>query len=181
MNVRGGTRAHLVSHGDECGILVSLGCWKPMARLHGLRLPGRNPPRQRLQVVLEERHHLDGCLSSRLGACHKGRSPASLRPRPKTGARIPLIPGGPAETLFLPARGARKEDAMLNLLLIASLAVPVNEDLEAKALAIKPAPRELTWLAVPWVLNLAEAQKVARQEKRPILLWVTGDDPLERC
>jgi hypothetical protein len=70
---------------------------------------------------------------------------------------------------------------MTSLMLLTSLAVSVSDDLEARASAIKPTPRELTWLGVPWVLNLAEAQKTARQEKRPIFLWVTGDDPLERC
>ena len=70
---------------------------------------------------------------------------------------------------------------MIHLILLASLAVGANGDLEAKASAIKPTPGELTWLGVPWVLGLAEAQKTAREEKRPIFLWVAGDDPLERC
>ena len=70
---------------------------------------------------------------------------------------------------------------MIHVILLASLAHPVHDDLEAQASAIKPAPRELTWLGVPWVLNLAEAQRMAREEKRPIFLWVAGDDPLERC
>jgi hypothetical protein len=70
---------------------------------------------------------------------------------------------------------------MIHLILLTSLAVPVNDDLEARASAIKPTPRELTWLGVPWILSLAEAQKTAREEKRPIFLWVAGDDPLERC
>ncbi len=70
---------------------------------------------------------------------------------------------------------------MMNLILLASLAVSSSDDLEARASAIKPAARELRWLEVPWVLDLGEAQKMAREEKRPIFLWVTGDDPLERC
>jgi hypothetical protein len=67
------------------------------------------------------------------------------------------------------------------LILLASLAVPTTDDLAARAGAIKPTAPELAWLAVPWVLNLAEAQTMAREETRPILLWATGDDPLERC
>jgi len=67
------------------------------------------------------------------------------------------------------------------LLLLAILAVPATDDLEARAAAIKPSPGELSWLKIPWVLDLAEAQTLAREEKRPIFLWVTGDDPLERC
>ena len=83
-----------------------------------------------------------------------------------------MISRGPTETLLA---------AMLSLILLASLALPVAGDLEAQASAIKPAPRELSWLGVPWVLDLARAQKLARDEKRPIFLWVAGDDPLERC
>jgi len=73
------------------------------------------------------------------------------------------------------------EGAMKNLMLLLSLAALAGDDLGARASAIKPAAREIAWLGVPWVLDLAEAQKVAREEKRPIFLWVAGDDPLERC
>jgi hypothetical protein len=31
------------------------------------------------------------------------------------------------------------------------------------------------------VLDLKKAQQTAQSEGRPIFLWVTGDDPLERC
>ena len=55
------------------------------------------------------------------------------------------------------------------------------EELAARATAIKPSERELTWLKTPWVLNLIDAQKMAKEERRPIFLWVTGDDPLGRC
>lgn len=37
------------------------------------------------------------------------------------------------------------------------------------------------WERIPWVTDLAEGQRQARREHRPILLWVSGDDPLERC
>jgi hypothetical protein len=67
------------------------------------------------------------------------------------------------------------------LILLASFALPGTDDLAARAAAIKPAARELSWLGIPWVSNLAEAQKLAREENRPIFLWVAGDDPLERC
>jgi len=72
---------------------------------------------------------------------------------------------------------------MLKALLLAAwlVSLPTRDDLAARATAIKPTAKELTWLAIPWVLDLAEAQKVARAEKRPILVWATGDDPLERC
>ena len=70
---------------------------------------------------------------------------------------------------------------MKTLILLAALAAQAKDDLATRAGAIKPAAKELTWLGIPWVLNLAEAQKMAREERRPIFLWAAGDDPLERC
>ena len=43
-------------------------------------------------------------------------------------------------------------------------------------------PAELTkWQRIPWLTDLGEAVRVAREEKRPLFLWASGDDPLERC
>jgi hypothetical protein len=42
-------------------------------------------------------------------------------------------------------------------------------------------PRPAKWLEVPWLLDLDEGLRAAKAEKRPVLLWVSGDDPLERC
>ncbi len=43
-------------------------------------------------------------------------------------------------------------------------------------------PRPTKWRdAIPWVLDLEEGIRLAKQEKRPLLLWTSGDDPLERC
>jgi hypothetical protein len=53
--------------------------------------------------------------------------------------------------------------------------------LAEQAEAIEPAPEELRWQQIPWVTDLAEGQRLAQAERRPIFLWVTGDDPLERC
>jgi hypothetical protein len=50
-----------------------------------------------------------------------------------------------------------------------------------RAAVIKPAPEELRWQQIPWVTDLTEGQRLAKAEGRPIFLWVTGDDPLERC
>jgi hypothetical protein len=59
--------------------------------------------------------------------------------------------------------------------------VPTPEELARRAAAIKPVAKELRWQQVPWVMDLAEGQRLAQVERRPIFLWVTGDDPLERC
>jgi hypothetical protein len=58
---------------------------------------------------------------------------------------------------------------------------PSAEAQARRAALIKPAAAELRWRQIPWLIDLAEGQKSARVEGRPILLWVTGDDPLERC
>src|SRR5436305_8287837 len=43
-------------------------------------------------------------------------------------------------------------------------------------------PRPTKWRdGIPWVLDLEEGVRVATREKRPLLLWTSGDDPLERC
>ena len=54
------------------------------------------------------------------------------------------------------------------------------EELARRAEVIKPSAAELKWQQIPWVLDLGEGQRLARAERRPIFLWVTGDDPLER-
>jgi hypothetical protein len=58
---------------------------------------------------------------------------------------------------------------------------PAEQNLAKRAAVIKPAKEELRWQQIPWVTDLAEGQRLAQAERRPIFLWVTGDDPLERC
>jgi hypothetical protein len=58
---------------------------------------------------------------------------------------------------------------------------PTAGELAERAAAIKPVAKELRWQQIPWILDLAEGQRLARAERRPIFLWVTGDEPLERC
>jgi hypothetical protein len=43
-------------------------------------------------------------------------------------------------------------------------------------------PQPTKWRdAIPWVLDLEAGLRLARDEKRPLLIWTSGDDPLERC
>jgi len=71
--------------------------------------------------------------------------------------------------------------ALGNILWARAADEPPAEALARRATLIKPAAAELRWRQIPWLIDLAEGQKRARAEGRPILLWVTGDDPLERC
>jgi len=68
--------------------------------------------------------------------------------------------------------------AMLATLLIC---LQAKDDLAARAAVIKPKSGEYKWQQIPWILDLSEGIRLAREEKRPLLLWVSGDDPLERC
>jgi hypothetical protein len=58
--------------------------------------------------------------------------------------------------------------------------------LEARAAGLLPTKDQLRYQEIPWVHDLAEAQKVARSERRPIFLWGYGgrarpDNGLEGC
>ena len=45
----------------------------------------------------------------------------------------------------------------------------------------EPHPGELGWQQIPWLTDLGEAIRLARAEARPLVLFVSGDDPLEKC
>jgi hypothetical protein len=43
-------------------------------------------------------------------------------------------------------------------------------------------PQPTKWRdAIPWMLDLQAGIQQAKEEKRPLLIWTSGDDPLERC
>ena len=44
-----------------------------------------------------------------------------------------------------------------------------------------PHPGEPRWQQIPWLTDLGEGIKLAKGEKRPLVLFVSGDDPLEKC
>jgi hypothetical protein len=46
---------------------------------------------------------------------------------------------------------------------------------------IKPRAEEVRWRQIPWLTDLNEGVRLTQKERRPLLLWVSGDDPLERC
>ena len=53
---------------------------------------------------------------------------------------------------------------------------------EARAYrVVVPAEGELRWQRIPWLSDLGEALAQAKKEKRPLLIWTSGDDPLQRC
>jgi hypothetical protein len=55
-----------------------------------------------------------------------------------------------------------------------------------KAAAFRPPARALVWRQIPWSVDPAAALKQARDEKRPLFVWLAGGrdrdgTPLERC
>jgi len=63
---------------------------------------------------------------------------------------------------------------------------PTLQQLEQRAAGLVPSKEQLRYQEIPWVHDLAEAQAVARAERRPIFLWGYGgrarpDNGLEGC
>ncbi|MFO0807987.1 MAG: hypothetical protein U0746_05150 [Gemmataceae bacterium] len=65
-------------------------------------------------------------------------------------------------------------------------AKPTLEQLERRAATLVPTKEQLRYQEIPWVHDLAEAQKIAKAENRPLFLWGYGgrarpDNGLEGC
>jgi hypothetical protein len=64
--------------------------------------------------------------------------------------------------------------------------VPELVDALKKANAFRPPARDLVWRQIPWHTDPALALRQAREEKRPLFVWLAGGrdrdgTPLERC
>jgi len=60
-------------------------------------------------------------------------------------------------------------------------AAETNDELLRQAAAMRPTAHELRWMAIPWQNSAVEAERLARETRRPILYWNVDDDPLDRC
>ena len=86
-------------------------------------------------------------------------------------------------------RSASSAAAILTLALTTATSVAyAQDDLERLPASqqkaykvIKPTSADLKWRQIPWLTDLAEGIKLAKAEKRPLLIWTSGDEPLERC
>jgi hypothetical protein len=58
---------------------------------------------------------------------------------------------------------------------------PTLEELTKLAAIVKPTPEENKWQQVPWIIDVNEGRRLAKEEKRPILLWTIFGDPLDEC
>jgi hypothetical protein len=78
--------------------------------------------------------------------------------------------------------------AVLLLAFAPTAADPVPElaEIRKKAAAFRPGARDLVWREIPWHADPAAALKEAKDEKRPLFVWLAGGrdrdgNPLERC
>src|ERR1043166_3122182 len=76
--------------------------------------------------------------------------------------------------------------AMLPATLPAADRVPEAAALLKKADRYRPVAGDFTWREIPWYDQPAAALKQAREEKRPLFVWLAGGrdrdgSPLERC
>ena len=69
------------------------------------------------------------------------------------------------------------------LLLAAPLAKAIDPktECELRASLLQPPKECMRWQEVPWLTDLEQGMQLAQKEKRPLLLWISGDDPLQRC
>jgi hypothetical protein len=56
-----------------------------------------------------------------------------------------------------------------------------QKDLFRRVQALRPAPELLRWRQIPWMTDLVAAQRTAKEEKRLLLIWASGDEPFGRC
>ena len=76
----------------------------------------------------------------------------------------------------------------LALVQSASAADPVSErdELLREAAKVRPNDTDFRWQQIPWHTEPADALKQAKDENRPLLVWLAGGrdrdgSPLERC
>ena len=55
------------------------------------------------------------------------------------------------------------------------------EELTRRAAVIKPRPDENSWQQIPWITDVNEGLRLAKAEKRPLLLWAIMGEPLDEC
>jgi hypothetical protein len=56
-----------------------------------------------------------------------------------------------------------------------------HKELFRRVEALRPAPELLRWRQIPWMTDLVAAQRAAKEEKRLLLIWASGDEPFGRC
>jgi hypothetical protein len=71
--------------------------------------------------------------------------------------------------------------AVAGILFLAGSVCRAGGGVWKQAEGLRQPPELLRWQRIPWLTDLDEGIRTARAEKRPLLIWASGDDPLERC
>jgi len=54
-------------------------------------------------------------------------------------------------------------------------------ELKKKAHAVRATAAEMNFIRIPWVTDVFEGFKLARDEQRPVFLYMITGDPLDDC
>ena len=59
--------------------------------------------------------------------------------------------------------------------------LPSPAELTKLATMIKPSAAANKWQQIPWLADVNEGRKLAKEEKRPLFLWTVFGEPLDEC
>jgi hypothetical protein len=59
--------------------------------------------------------------------------------------------------------------------------LPSPAELTRLATIIKPSATANKWQQIPWLGDVNEGRKLAKEEKRPLFLWTVFGEPLDEC
>ena len=58
---------------------------------------------------------------------------------------------------------------------------PSAAELTQLAKVIKPSAEANKWQQIPWLRDVTEGRRLAKEEKRPLFLWTVFGEPLDEC
>ena len=58
---------------------------------------------------------------------------------------------------------------------------PSVAELTQLATVIRPSAEAKKWQQIPWLMDVNEGRRVAKEEKRPLFLWTVFGEPLDEC
>ena len=59
--------------------------------------------------------------------------------------------------------------------------LPTALELAKLAAVIKPSAAANKWQQIPWLTDVNEGRRLAKEEKRPLFLWTVFGEPLDEC
>jgi len=59
--------------------------------------------------------------------------------------------------------------------------LPTPAELAKLTAVIKPSAAANKWQQIPWLTDVNEGRRLAKEEKRPLFLWTVFGEPLDEC